>query len=151
LVTLSKVIQKYKGNWCLATQETLLLLLKEYHGIKINRRMLNYHLADLRNHNLINTIKRTRRNEDGTLCLLSSSTCLTVKGCYVLARNGFAWAYKHAKKLRKKYFPFISSKNIQEKGEVTNKDSTVQLKYNPFNDPEFRKVTGIDKIVFDTS
>lgn len=151
LVMIAKVVQKYKGNWCLATQETFISLLKLHRNVKIARRMLNYHLSDLRDQGLIKTIKRTKRNADGTLCLLSSATCITIKGCYVLARGGYSWAYKHAKKLRKKYFAIVTSKNINDKHKNINENDSVRLNYNPFKDPAFRKATGIDKIIFDTS
>lgn len=151
LVTVSKVIQKYKGNWCLATQNTIILLLEEHHKINIKRRSLNYHLADLREHGLIRTIRRNGRNADGTLYLLSSATCLTIKGCYYLARNGYNWAYKKAKQLQKTYYPSVPAKNIQQSQSTDDREEKTLSNYNPFKDPAFREATGLDTIIFDTS
>lgn len=105
LVTVGSIIRKYEGNWCYAGQTRILELIKDIHGIDIKRRQLNYHLADLREGGLIRTIKRTRRNADGTITLLSSATCLTQKGCWRLIQLGVRWAISHLRKLKRKYMP----------------------------------------------
>lgn len=150
-ITIAKVIQKYKGNWCLATQATILSLLFNNHGIKIGLRALNYHLADLRKHFLIHSIKRSHRNADGTLCLLSTANALTSRGCYALAKLGFRWAWAHGKKLRKRYEAVVPDTNVKAAKEKVSNLVGVSLGYNPFKDPDFRKAVGVDKIIFDSS
>ncbi|MBA7627047.1 hypothetical protein ES703_34508 [subsurface metagenome] len=140
LVTISKVIQKHSKNWCYASQNTILNLLTLFHNIAIQRRMLNYHLADLRAQGLIKTYGRTHRNENGTLCLLSSATCLTMKGALFLYKLGSLWALRHFKALKKKYTPQPAA-SPQEPGktpgspwETPRKD----LDQNPFLDAACR-------------
>lgn len=100
LVTIAHVIKVHDNNWCYATQSKLIELLAQHHQVDIKQRQLNYHLRDLRDAGFIKTIKRTRREEDGTLTLMSSATCLTIKGCLRLFQLGMAWALRHLKKLK---------------------------------------------------
>jgi hypothetical protein len=105
LTSIAAVIRKYKKNYCTASQEKLVELLVKYHGVSIQRRMLNYHLADLRKLGLIKTVRRTHRNKDGTLCLETSATCLTPSGYLELLKLGCEWAKKKYNQLMDKYFP----------------------------------------------
>lgn len=105
LTSIAAVIRKYKKNYCTASQEKLIELLVKYHGVSIQRRMLNYHLADLRKLGLIKTVRRTHRNKDGTLCLETSATCLTPSGYLELLKLGCEWAKKKYDQLMSKYFP----------------------------------------------
>jgi len=132
LVTISKVIQKHQKNWCYASQNTILNLLTLFHNIGIHRRMLNYHLADLREQGLIKTWRRTKRNEDGTICLLSSATCLTMKGALFLYKMGSSWALRHFKALKKKYMPQVAA-SPQGPGETPSPEGQKPATYNPKN------------------
>jgi len=148
LVTISKVIQKHSKNWCYASQNTILNLLSSFHNIGIHRRMLNYHLTDLRRAGLIKTWRRTKRNEDGTFCLLSSATCLTMKGALFLYKLGSSWALRHFNALKKKYLPSRPStqkdigKTPGSPWETPRKD----LDQNPFLDATCRLKMGLPPI-----
>jgi len=145
LVTISKVIQKHHKNWCYASQNTILNLLSLFHNIAIHRRMLNYHLADLRGHGLIRTFGRTHRREDGTLCLLSSATCLTMKGALFLYKMGNIWALRHFKSLKNKYMP-QPAPSPADPGETPVSQGTKPTAYNlknPFLDQQCRQKMGL--------
>lgn len=148
LVTLGKVIEKYKSNWCYASQNTLLNLLEKHQNILIHRRMLNYHLADLRIENLIKTVRRNKRLEDGTLCLLSSATCLTLKGAYLLYKMGSLWALRHLKRLKGKYGPDPDKKAKRPKSPTHQVETYNQVEpsKNPFLDKKCRKKMGLPDI-----
>lgn len=105
LVTIAKIIETHGGNYSYAGQTKYLELLEGKHEAKIGRRMLNYHMADLEADGLIKRVRRTHRNEDGTISLLTTAICITVKGCRMLAMKGVKWAWAHMKKLAKKYIP----------------------------------------------
>ena len=60
--TLSSVCSKYGKAYCYPSQETILRLTDEYHGIDISRRTLNYNLRWLEDHQYF---KRTRRHRAG--------------------------------------------------------------------------------------
>lgn len=109
MTTLAAIIRKYKKKYCIASQQRIIELLSMFYGVKIEKRMLNYHLADLRKAKLIKSIKRTYRNRDGTLTLNTSATCLTPKGYYELWKMGCEWAKKMYDKLTKKYFSHKAS------------------------------------------
>lgn len=144
LITHASIIKKYNGNWSYASQQTVLNLLKTCHDTVIKRRQLGYHLADLREEGLIKTIKRSKRNEDGTLCLLSSATCLTMKGCVFLYRLGLTWAMQHLNKLRNKYLPPSNTHKKRETAERNQASSPLRPKNNPFLDPVFRQQVGLE-------
>lgn len=145
VVTISKVIQAHTRFWCYASQSTLLQLLEKYHNIKIKRRMLNYHLADLRSEGLIKTWKRNYRNDDGTLCLLSSATCLTLKGATFLYKLGSNWALRHIKSLKERYVPAQASKSPRREDPPgqTREDPTRKIDQNPFLDETLRRKIGL--------
>jgi len=146
LITCASVIRKYKGNWSTASQNKILELLKKYHDVKIHRRQLGYHLADLRSEEFIRTIKRHRRDRDGTIRYNSSATCLTIKGCLFLYRKGVEWALKHMKKLRDKYIP---QGPTGSRWETANKPLTPGVDPqgdSPFMDSEFRRKKGFGTI-----
>jgi len=103
LTTVAAIIKKYHGNWSLASQKRMLELLEQIHLIPIKRRMLCYHLADLRAAKLITTIKRHKRDANGQICLMSSATALTVGGCVLLFRLGNRWALKQLQYLKSRY------------------------------------------------
>ena len=143
LITCASVIHKYKGNWSTASQKKILELLRTFHDIKIQRRQLGYHLADLRSEDLIRTIKRHHRDPDGTIIPTSSATCLTMKGCRFLYRKGVAWALKHMKKLRDKYIP---QEPTGSKWETATKPRTPGVDSqgdSPFMDSDFRRKKGL--------
>lgn len=144
-VTISKVIQKHNTNWSYASQNTYLNLLLSHHNIHIHRRMLNYHLADLRAQGLIKTYRRTHRNDNGTICLLSSATCLTMKGALSLYKMGNLWALRHFKSLKKKYSPQPTSspKETGKTPELIGKDPVKGIDKNPFLDAACRSKMGL--------
>lgn len=145
LVTISKVIQAHKKFWSYASQDTILNLLLSFHNVHIRRRMLNYHLADLRGHGMIRTFGRTHRNENGTICLLSSATCLTVKGALFLYKMGNLWALRHMKSLKRKYTPQAQAKHhdLKKKPDLMGKNPTDYPEKNRFLDQECRLKMGL--------
>lgn len=121
LSTLAGVIRKYKNNYCVASQDKICDLVCSWYSVKIKRRMLNYHLADLRKFGLIKTIHRTHRKSDGTICLMTSATCLTSLGYRELWKLGCEWAKKKYDSLIRKYNPKIS-KDIKKEPEPQNEE-----------------------------
>jgi len=103
LIVIAHVMWKHKSVWCYAAQAKMLELLSKYHKVEISRRQLNYHLRDLRDQGLIKSWKRHHRNEKGQIILLSSATCLTIKGCVYLVRKGVTKAVRHLKVLKERY------------------------------------------------
>jgi len=146
LITCAGVIRKYEGNWSTASQKKILDLLKAYHNIKIQRRQLGYHLADLRTEGLIKTIKRHHRDPDGTIRPTSSATCLTIKGCLFLYRKGVVWALKHMKKLRDKYLPLEPTGSRRETANKPHSPGVDPQGDSPFMDSEFRRKKGFGPI-----
>lgn len=108
LICIQKLLEIHGSNYAYAGQVKYCELLKEKHGAKIGLRMLNYHLRDLESGGLIKRIKRSRRNEDGTLTLQTTAICITIAGCRYLALKGVNWAWAQLKKLAKKYVPATS-------------------------------------------
>lgn len=144
LVTITAIIQKYKGNWSYVTRDKLLELLRVYYKDKIGYRQLGYHLRDLKSSKLIKTYRRNHRNEDGTFCLLTTARGLTVKGCKYLLNRGYRWAAIHLQKLKSKYQKY--QKGRPEK-DLTSDDQTEAPRkpgQNPFLDPKYRKKHGFD-------
>jgi hypothetical protein len=135
LTSIAAVIRKYKKKYCTASQEKLIELLTEFHDVSIQRRQLNYHLADLRRYGLIKTIRRTHRNKDGTLCLETSATCITPAGYWQLWMMGSEWAKKMYEKIVKKYIPNLA-KIIGKKDKV--------------NKGQFEKVRDLGRKIFKT-
>ena len=105
LTTIAAIIRKYNKKYCTASQGKIIELLENFYDVPIKRRMLGYHLADLRKMKFIKSIKRTHRKADGTLCLETSATCITPHGYQELWKLGCEWAKKMFDKLTKKYFP----------------------------------------------
>jgi hypothetical protein len=101
---IARNIQQYQKNWCYMSQDKMLSLLSKIYNTDIKRRALNYHLADLRKEGYIISIRRTQRQPDGTLCLLSTATCLTQQACKLLVKFGYGYFSGLLKRLRSKYF-----------------------------------------------
>lgn len=103
LITVAAVVKKYGKFYSYASQKKLLELLKEHHGIIIGRRQLNYHLGDLEQAGLIKRQRRNHRKTDGTLCLLSTAICITIKGANRLWKIGIEWGKRHLQRLKGRY------------------------------------------------
>lgn len=146
LSTLAGVIRKYKNNYCVASQDKLCDLIYSWYWVKIKRRMLNYHLADLRKFGLIKTIHRTHRNSDGTICLMTSATCLTSLGYRELWKLGCEWAKKKYYSLIKTYSPKL---NCSKKADSGPQDEELHRRRDlipgMFKNPEFREAFGMDE------
>lgn len=146
MTTLAAIIKKYKKKYCVAGQDKIIELLATYYNINIQKRMLNYHLADLRKLGLIKTIRRTHRKADGTLCLQTSATCLTPLGYYELWKLGCEWAKKMYDRLIKTYCPKLQ---YGKKAAADPQDTEVRRRRDlipeMFKNPEFRKAFGMDE------
>ena len=146
MTTLAAVIRKYKKNYCIASQEKLIELLVKYYDVSIQRRMLNYHLADLRKFGMIKTVRRTHRNKDGTLCLETSATCLTPIGYHELWKLGCEWAKKKYNELMSKYFPKkIDSEVAPAPLAEEEQRRRRTLGKEVMKDPAFRKAFSMDE------
>ena len=145
LSTIAAVIRKHKNNYCVASQEKIIELLETWYWTKIKRRMLNYHLADLRKFGLIKSIHRTHRNSDGTICLMTSATCLTSLGYRELWALGCEWAKKKMDALIRKYDPKIGddikAAPAPPQDEVDRRRDLIP---GMFKDPVFRAAFGMD-------
>lgn len=146
LLTITAVIAKYKGNWCYASRNKILELLEHHHGIKIGYRQLGNHLADLRDTGLIKSIPRNHRRPDGTLCLLTSARCLTIRACKYLIKHGVSWAKNHLQKLKRKYLPPEEGKPYEYKPPPTQEITPKEQEKNPFLDPDLRHKRGLTRI-----
>jgi len=126
LITTASIIQKSGGNWSYASRNSTLQLLQKIHNIKIRYRQLGNHLADLRDAGLIKSWTRNHRRADGTLCLLTSARCLTIKGCKYLLRHGVTWAKYQLNKLKLKYIPPEPGKPASVKVPTTPGESPIK-------------------------
>jgi hypothetical protein len=142
LVALLKIMAAHHKFWCYASQATMLKYLEKYQGIKICRRSLNYHLKDMRDLGLIRTIGRKRRNPDGTLALLTSAHCITIKGYRYLASKGIQIAWQRAKALAKRYLPERKHKPAYSRQIVDTPEETKQTRHNPYMNGKWRKKHG---------
>ena len=143
MITLLKVMVRHHKFWSIASQKKILDLLETYHGLKIHRRQLNYHLADLRRIGYIKTISRKHRRGDGTLCLLTSAHCITLKGYKYLLTKSVREAWARIKELKKRYMPQPQTTNTQGKPMLTQEVFPEKTGKNPFLDPDFRKSKGM--------
>jgi hypothetical protein len=145
LSTVAAIIRKHKNNYCVASQEKIIELLETWYWTKIKRRMLNYHLADLRKFGLIKSIHRTHRNSDGTICLMTSATCLTSLGYRELWALGCEWAKKKMDALTRKYNPKIGD-DIKTTPAPPQSEIDRRREMIPgmFADPKFRAAFGMD-------
>lgn len=130
MICIMSIIKTHNGNWSTASQQTYLEKLQDIHGVKIGRRQLNYHLADLEKEELIKRQKRTGRNENGTLYRKTTAICITLKGYIFLAKKGISWAWKKIKELKKKYMPHETTAacSEKEKDPITQPQQTDSLK-----------------------
>jgi len=146
LSTIAHIIRRYDGNFCFAAQATFIKLLAKHYGTHIKIRQLNYHLADLRKAGLIKSIKRNKRNPDGTICLQSSVTCLTPHGYYQLFKLGVAWAHQRYMNLIAKYFPATPKKEIKkQEWSAKEHNRRFEVGRKMFEDPDFRKAFCLDE------
>jgi DNA-binding transcriptional ArsR family regulator len=145
LTTISAIIRKYKKKYCVASQQKITELLAEHYKVSIKKRMLNYHLADLRKAGLIKSIKRISRNRDGTICLNTSATCLTPLGYHELWKLGCEWAKKMYNRLAKKYFPEKASK-VETRAPISQEevDQRRALGRAIFNTEAYKRAFGSD-------
>lgn len=146
LITITSIIRKYKGNWCYASRDRILELLLYHHSISIGYRQLGNHLADLRDQGLIKSIRRNHRKEDGTLCLLTSARCLTIKACNYLIKRGLFWLKQHRNYLKRKYLPPPDPGKPREIPPLPPQPDLTTTPENRFTDPEIRKKLGLKPI-----
>lgn len=146
LSTIAHIIKRYDNNFCFASQATFIRLLAKHYGTHIKIRQLNYHLADLRKAGLIKSIKRNKRNSDGTICLQTSVTCLTPLGYYNLFKLGVSWAHQRYMELVARYFP-PNPKKETKRQEWSAKEQMKRLEigHRMFEDPDFRKAFCLDE------
>ena len=145
LSTIAHIIKKYDNSFCFASQAVFIELLAKHYGTHIKIRQLNYHLADLRRMGLIKSIKRNKRNPDGTICLQTSATCLTPHGYFQLFKLGVAWAHQRYKELIARYYPPTPKRQTKTQ-EWSAKEAAKRFEVGRrmFEDPDFRKAFCLD-------
>lgn len=67
LETFFYLCQKAGKQYCWPSQNGLLRILEQVHGLKISRRTLNYHLAALEDNGFIRRIRRIKRGKKGQI------------------------------------------------------------------------------------
>ncbi|RLC84245.1 MAG: hypothetical protein DRJ03_14815 [Chloroflexi bacterium] len=110
IYTIQGLISTTGKNYCWPSQAKLLYLLKEFYGVVISRRTLNYHLRRLEDQGFISRIRRIKRRPDGTLSLSTSLYFLGKKALRLL--KNFARKTWHIVK----HNPSWIKKNITAKG-----------------------------------
>lgn len=143
LIGILKVLDKHRVDWSTASQNTMLKHLKKYHGIRIGIRMLNYHLADLRRMGFIQTYPGHKRRPDGTFLYSTSKNGINLAGLAYLVKMGVTAARKRLFKLRDRYHPGRTIKQILTSQTTELDPPPKEAKYNPFKDKDFRKKQGL--------
>lgn len=143
LVTTFKIMVRHRKYWATATQRTLLNLLERYHALKISRRQLNYHLADLRRDGYIKTIRRYDRRPGGQIILLASAHCITPKGYRLLISLGVREAWHRLKELKRRYLKEPPRTKTQDEHPQNQEITPKKTGTNPFLNPEFRRKKGL--------
>jgi len=138
-----RIIQNGGGNWCYASRAGKLVWLDKLFNTHIKYRMLGYHLADLIREGLFKRIRRTHREANGTIMLLTAAYCLTIKGCKYYAKHGVTWAKYQLNKLRLKYIPPEPGKPGPIGPPPIDSQPPVKPGKSAFEDPEFRKRQGL--------
>lgn len=145
-ILMLKIIQNGGGNWCYASRDGKLAWLDKLYNTHIKYRMLGYHLADLVKEGLFKRIRRTHREANGTIILLTAAYCATIKGCKYYAKHGVSWAKHQLKKLRLKYIPPESGKPQPIKRQPADHQPPDKPGKNLFKDPLWRKTHGLKPI-----
>ena len=119
IYTIQGIISTTHKNYCWPSQNKLLLLLREFYGVVISRRTLNYHLRRLEDQGFISRIRRIKRRPDGTLSLSTSLYFLGKKAIRLL--KNFARKTWHIVKHNPSWIKKnIVSKGIQEIEKISN-------------------------------
>jgi hypothetical protein len=97
--TISSVCCKYGKAYCYPSQETLLRLVEEYHGVKMCRRTLNRVLRWLVDHRYIERVRRHRAGPDGKI-LFATTLYLLKKKIFMRLNSIRKWAERVSSPLR---------------------------------------------------
>jgi len=97
---------RYGKAYCFPTQKKILQLLEEYHGIKIQRRALNYALADLEAAHIISRKRRIKHSKTGEMIFKSSLYFIQKLGHIFISR---------IKKYGEKIFKWAENNNLNRK------------------------------------
>ena len=138
-----KIIQNSGGNWCYASRAGKITWLEKAYDTHIKYRMLGYHLADLVEGGIFKRIRRTHREANGTIILLTAAYCLTIKGCKHYVKHHVTWARHQLNKLKLKYIPPEPGKPEPVKPPPVEVQPLEKPGKSPFEDPEFRKRRGL--------
>ena len=117
--TLSSVCSKYGKAYCYPSQETILKLVDEYHGIEISRRTLNRVLFWLEDHGYFKRTRRHRAGPNGRI--LFATTMYELKKKLFIRLNSIKkWADRVSSPLR---VPLRSQYKSQRKNEISSECS----------------------------
>jgi len=78
LGSFAELARRSGKGYCFPSQRTILVLVKQYHGIRRSRRSLNRHLSSLEGAGYFVRVRRHKRGKDGSLIL--RSTLYKLKG-----------------------------------------------------------------------
>lgn len=97
--TLASVCSKYAKGYCFPSQRTILRLLKQYHGINICLRTLNYVLRWLEDHRYFKRTKRHRAGCNGQM-IFDTTMYELKKKVYMRLDSMVKWANRVSSPLR---------------------------------------------------
>ena len=99
LETLSSVCAKHGKAYCYPSQETILRLAREYHGVEISLRTLNRVLRWLEDHNYFKRTRRHRAGADGRI-LFATTLYALKKKLFIRLNSMRKWADRISSPLR---------------------------------------------------
>lgn len=140
---MAMMIKRGRGNWCYASRQGKITWISKVYGTVIKYRMMGYHLADIVKEGIFKRIRRTHRNPDGTIILLTAAYCLTFKGCKYLIKHGMEWGKNQYNKLKLKYVPSKPGKPYDEAKHLDREEVLKPPGENPFLDPGHRRRLGL--------
>lgn len=100
--TLACLQQRHHKNYCYITQEKLIRFLKEFYGIDICRRTLNYVLSGMEVRGIIQRYKRTKINEFGKRVYTATAYYIRHNAQFLLKQvSNFIGFFAHAFRVQK--------------------------------------------------
>ena len=144
-ITNALILKKSGKLWIYPSQARQLELLDKRHNKQIADRTLRYHHLNFKNNGLTVRRRRWKRNEDGTVFMLTTGMAYTIAGYRDLVNSGHLWARAKIETLLQKYGAGSdSAKKPLLRIQPTNQDIPPKKPgETDFEDPEFRKKRGL--------
>lgn len=127
ILSLNALQGKHNKKYSFPSQKTLLKLLRNFYGVTISLRTLNYHLAKLEREHFIYRRRRIATNSTGCLTFQSTLYSLSKKAYFFLSRlfNNLKDGYYSIRKfLRRKYIS--SRKELNEDQSYLSVDENIR-------------------------